>query len=300
MNPPSDSRQMFLRYLLDELPPDERASVDEALIVDQEFSDAFQEAQYDWIDAYVANELPDDVRQRVEKAIFSTKDGQKALSMAQAMQSRKTAPEKNDAGTLPASDRSKTAVRLLGRNTRVVFLASTLAACLLLAFVFLHLRSRPMRQMAQTPLTTSSTKAGSSAPEQRSAAQLSTLPQNAVSKPHSASRTNSVLAVAIMGTVRGVPSIPIRLHPGIKQIEVQWPAPPDSTVSTYTLEVVSGQASIAVIPQHGPLDTVGNMRVANFFLPASKFPSGQYIFRFRAADASRNTPVVESSVRISR
>ncbi|MHB1936067.1 MAG: hypothetical protein ACYCOR_05725 [Acidobacteriaceae bacterium] len=301
MNPPSDSRQLFLRYLLDELPPDERADVDEALIVDQEFSDSFQVARYDLIDAYVADELPPEDRKRVEQAVFSTRDGQEALSMALAMQSGKTAPEKKGAAWLPASDRSKAAVQVRGRNTRIVFFLSTLAACLLLAFVFLHLRQRPMRQTAQTPPTTSSTTAGSAVPEKSGPARLPIPPKNSTAKPHFAPRQTDVLAVAMpMGTARGVGVIPIHLHPGIQQIEVQWPVPSDSTASAYTLEIASGQSSIAVLPQHGSLTSFGGIRVAEFFLPADKLPNGAYIFRLRAADASGNMPIAESQVRISR
>jgi anti-sigma factor RsiW len=291
---------LFLRYLLHELPPDGRAKVDEALIVDQEFSDAFQEARYDLIDAYVANELPAEDRQRVEKAIFSSENGQKALSMARAMHKEKTMAERKDAAPLSVSAVSRARVPTTNRTFRTAFLASTLAACLLLLFAVIHVHRVAIHRIAQAPSRPSSTTTASTGPEKPGAAQSSTLPQNAVSKPHSASGKNSVLAVAIMGTVRGADAIPVQIHRGIQRVQVQWAVPYGSTDSTYTLEVVSGQASIAVIQQHGPLDTVGNMRVANFFLPADKFPSGQYIFRFRAADASGNTPVVESSVRISR
>ncbi|MHB8310868.1 MAG: hypothetical protein ACYDCY_10785 [Metallibacterium sp.] len=301
MNPPSDSQQLFLRYLLDELPPDERAVVDEALIVDQEFSDSFQEARYDLIDAYVADELPPEDRKRVEQAVFSTRDGQEALSMALAIQSGKTAPEKMGAAWLPAVHKSKTTVQVRGRNIRIVFFLSTLAACLLLAFVLLHLRQRPMRQTAQTLPTTSSTTAGSVVPERPGAAQLPMPPKNSTAKPHFAPRQTGVLAVAMpMGTARGVVSVPIQLHPGIDRIKVQWPVPSDSTASAYTLEIASGQSSIAVLPQHGPLASFGGIRVAEFFFPADNLPNGAYIFRLRAANASNDQPVAEPSVRISR
>lgn len=301
MNPPSDSRQLFLRYRLDELPPDERAEVDEALIVDQEFSDAFQEAWCDLIDAYVANELPSDVRQRAEKAIFSSKNGQKALSVARATQNRKTAPEKMVPALLYAGDRSPTIVQMRDLNARIVFSLSTLAACLLFVLAVIHLRQRPARQTAQTPPLSSSTTAISAVPEKHGPAQLPIPPKNSTAKPHFAPRQTGILAVAMpMGTARGVVSVPIQLHPGIDRIEVQWPVPSGSTAFAYTLEIASGQSSIAILPQHGPLTAVGDIRVANFLLPADKLPNGQYIFRLRVADASGNTPVAESSVLISR
>ncbi|MHB1865735.1 MAG: hypothetical protein ACYCPS_06315 [Candidatus Saccharimonadales bacterium] len=271
------------------------------MIVDQEFSDAFQEARYDLIDAYAAGALSPEDRKRVEQAIFSTRDGQEALSMALAMQGGKTAPEKKGAAWLTASDRSKAAVQVRGGNARIVFFLSTLAACLLLAFVFLHLRQRPMRQMVQTPPTTSSTTAGSAVPEKSGPARLPIPLKNSTAKPHFAPRQTGVLAIAMpMGTVRGVAVIPIHLHPGIQQIEVQWPVPSDSTASAYTVEIASDQSSIAVLPQHGPLTTFGDIRVAEFLLPANKLPNGQSIFRLRAADASGNTPIAESTVLISR
>lgn len=300
MNPPSDSRQLFLRYLLDELPPDERADIDEALIVDQEASDAFQEARYDLIDAYAAGALSPEERKRVEQAVFSTRDGQEALSMALAMQRGKTAPEKMRTAWLPAFDQSKAAVPIRGNITRNVIFLSTLAACSLLVFVLLHLGRRPMRQTDQTLSATSSAATDSATPKKDGAAQLVVPSRSSPSTSHSALRQTGVLVVAMPGTVRGADVIPIHLHPGIQQIEVQWPIPSDSTASAYTLEMASDRLGMAVLPQHGPLTAFGDIRVAEFLLPADKLPNGQSIFRLRAAGASDNTPIAESSVRVSR
>lgn len=301
MNPPSDSRQLFLRYLLDELPPDERAEVDEALIVDQEYFDSFQEARHDLIDAYVAGELLADVRLRVEKAIFSSKNGQQALSMARALQKEKAVAESTDTTPLAVSDSRHARAPTPKRTFRIAFLVSTLAACILLVVAMIHVRQTAIRQNAHAPSRPSPTTTGSAASEKRGAAPLPIPPRTSTSRIHSAPRENSVLALAMpMGTARGAAALPIHLRPDVKQIEIQWPIPSDSTASAYTLEIASDQSSIVVLPQHGPLVSIDDLRVANFFLAVDMLQNGQYILRLRAADASGDTPVAASSVRISR
>jgi hypothetical protein len=301
MNSPAGSQQLYLRYLLDELSPDERAKVDEALIVDQGFSDSLQEARYDLIDAYVAKELSQEARLRVERAILSTKDGQEALSMALAMQSGKATPKESDTEVLTAVGVGHALAPVWGRKVRISLFVSTLAACFLLALGLFHVRQTVMRKTAQTlPLPSSATAKGA-VPQNPGAAQLPVPPEGPPAAMHSAHRQSGVLAVAMpMGTVRGVVPVPIQLRRGIDRIEVQWPVPSDSTASAYTLEIASGQSSIAVLPQHGSLSPVNDLRVANFLLPVHTLPDGQYIFRLRAADVPGNTPVAESSVRISR
>lgn len=301
MNPPTESQQLYLRYLLDELSPDERAEVDEALIVDQGLSDAFQEARYDLMDAYVAKELSQQVRLQVERAILSTKDGQEALSMALAMQSGKATPKERGAAVLSAASVGHAAVPVGGRKVRIALFVSTLAACFLLALGFLHLRQQAVRQTAQKQVPPASSRAEGVVPVRPDATQLPPPPRGPSSASHSALRQTGVLAVAMpVGTVRGSAPLPVQLHPGIGQIEVQWPIPSGPAASAYTLEIASGQSSIAVLPQHGPLFPVDDLRVANFLLPVDKLPNGQYIFRLRAANATTNTPIAESSVRISR
>ncbi len=279
MNVPSKSRQLFLRYVLDEMSPDERAKIDDALITDQEFSDSFQEARYDLIDAYAADELPADTRGRVEQAIFAIKNG---------------------AILLPVSPRRQAMLQIPRRKFRIAFLVSALSACILLAAVFIRSRQRTTPQMAQSPQSTPLMTTSRPIRGEPSSVQPST-PTVIPSRKIHLLPGPSVMAVAMpLGTARGTAGIPIHIHRGIDRIEIEWPVPPDSGKPPYTLEVTSGRSKIAVLAQHGLLAPVGNLRVAKFLLPVDKLPNGQYLFRLSAADAARGMPIAEFAVRVSR
>jgi|GEM_PF-4456700 len=272
MNSPSTTQRLFLRYVLGDLPPDERQQVDESLIVDQEFSDSFQEARYDLIDAYVANELTPDVRRQVEQAIFSGEHGSAALSLAMALQ-RGNEGEQSSRPFLQArptrQNEGGTRRRL---PLRMLWIAAAVAACFLGTFLFVRFDSSGRRPVAgmQGPATHGS-----------------------------ASRRASVMAFAMpMGTVRGTAAIPLEIPPDVARIQVQWPLRSDSAAPNYTLEIFSGSTMRAAVPQQGALLALDKLRVANFLLAAKSLPDGAYLFRLRATNRSGNTPVAENSVQV--
>lgn len=306
MNVPNEFQQLLLRYRLDELPPDERSAVDNSLIVDQEFSDSLQEAQYDLIDAYVVGQLPVEVRRRVEQAMFCNHDGQSALSMARAMQDRRRLLGASADGGIFRAKQHHTAPTPASSSARIIFLTSSLAACILLLLVVFRLHQSPLRYEAQEPPNVSPPKAVASA--NAGATQVPTatgrlpIPKtNSASAARTVVRPSDVLAVAMpISAVRGADVIDILLRPGTRQVEVQWPIPSDSSATTYSLEIASDKSGITLVPQHGSLDSIDNLHLANFLLPAEKLPDGRYLFRLRASDAQGKSPLVETSVRVTR
>ncbi len=286
----TDDQQLFLSYALDQLPPDKRSELDEELIANQDVSDAFQQARHDLIDAYAADALPPHIRRQVEQAILSTEDAQIALSMARAMQRLNSRPNVPNPIHPQEPHPNRTLLWLQDHKTPIGWFASTLAACFVLAFLFFHTRQRAIRQAAAVPPASSVPQTISAAPSQTSLA-----PSQA-----------TVLAVAMpMGTVRGDHLLSIPLHPWVSQIHLQWPLPADATASACTLEIASTQAAstnsnVFVLPQHGPLQAIGSLRVANFLIPANALPTGHVLFRLRAADAIDHTLLAESPVQISR
>jgi hypothetical protein len=299
MNSPLEYREALLRYALDEMLADERAKIDEALITDPEFSDAFQEARCDLIDAYVADELTPEARKRVERAFFSIQDGQTALSMALDMRSRDVAQGEMGATVLDVRDKKKTAAQTRGRNIRVAFFVSTvatLAACFLLAFVLFHARQASHAPSTALPAQADNTVVGEHGPVRPP------VPLNPAAAKHGAvPKENSVLAVAMpMGAVRGIQSVPIRIRPGARQIKVQWPVPSDSTASGHMLEISTGQSIVLAVPQDGPVLRIEGIRVANFLLPAGKLSDGKFLFRLVTAGPSGHSLLAEVPVHISR
>jgi hypothetical protein len=299
---PTDDQQLFLRYVLDQLHPDKRSEIDERLITDQSLSDAFQEARNDLIDAYAADELPADVRLQVEQAILSDREGQIALSMARTMKHLKTGPTIGSDTYRREHNRYSPVHWIFEGKTRIGVFAASLAACSLLVFLFFHMRQRSTYQTAQAgPVSTLTDVAGSTGSEGRRTKNLAGSSNKSSPARHSALRQTNVLAIAMpMETLRGDQLIAITLRPGVDRIHVQWPIPADVKASAYMLEIASKQSIQDVLPQHGPLDRIGNSRVANFFVAADKLPTGQVLFRLLIANASEKDPVAESSVRISR
>ncbi|MGC9198937.1 MAG: hypothetical protein ACP5E5_08375 [Acidobacteriaceae bacterium] len=286
----TEDQQLFLSYVLDQLSPEKRSELDEKLITSQDLSDAFQQARHDLIDAYAADALPPHIRLQVEQAILSTEDAQTALSMARALHRLNSPPNPPQPIRPPEPRPHHTLLWLQDHKTSLGWFTSTLAACFVLALVFFHSRQRILRQAATLP-------PGSSIPQK-----TTTAPSQSNPAPNQA----TVLAVAMpMETLRGDHLLSIPLHPWISQIHLQWPLPADATVSACTLQIASTQAAsnhsnVFVLPQQGPLQAIGHLRVANFFIPANALPTGQVLFRLRAADAADHPLLAESPVQISR
>ena len=134
MESPSNTQRLLLRYLLEQLSPEERERIDEALITDQEFSDSFAEARNEWLDAYVAGSLPPEWKKPVEQALIDTPDGASSLRVAAALHRRRTLISPKVQSKFPS-------------RAVLAFFVPGLAACMVLAF---WLRSgptsRPTRQ----------------------------------------------------------------------------------------------------------------------------------------------------------
>ncbi len=295
-----NSRQLALRYLLDEMSFDERAGVDDRLIADQEFSDSFQEAQYDLIDAYVANELPIDIRKRVERALLAGKSGESSLRLAVAIQQGREKDRRRGSalGLLPAARKGVPRVR---RKFFWFAFPASVAACLLLALGFIRWRQSAVPQMARQLRGGASIAAGSPTVVKPSSVRPLAPAENSSREHPSFQQPMGILVVAMpMQTMRGANPVTIQLHPGMDRIEVQWPLHADAPSGSYTLEIASGRSSMAAVPQIGPLTTIGGIRVARFRVSADELAPGEFLFRLHVADGPNDTPIAETAVRVSR
>ncbi len=300
MNPPLNYRRLLLRYLLDEMSVDERASVDDALIADQEFSDGFQEAQYDLIDAYVANELSIDIRKRVELALLGGKSGEISHPLAIAMQQARDVDRRSGANREPSAATGKGVPQVRSRKFRLIFSAA-LAACLFLVVALIQWRRTTIPGSFQKLPEVASIAASGPTVGKSNSVQSSAPPEKPSHEHRFPVPRIGILVVAMpMGTARGADPIPIQIHRGIKRLEVQWPLSRDAAAQPYTLAVASGRSDIAVVPQIGPLTTMDGIRVARFHVPADKLAAGEYLFRLGTADGSSQTPIAETLVRVSR
>ena len=83
MNLPDEKR--LRRYLLDELPEDERALLEERFISDREYLVEVEMAERDLIDEYVRAELSAGERQRFEKLFFASAQRRQKIEFARAL-----------------------------------------------------------------------------------------------------------------------------------------------------------------------------------------------------------------------
>lgn len=287
MKIPSKSEQLYLKYLLHQLPAEERERIDASLIEGQELSDSFQAARLDLLDAYAAKELSPEIRRQVEQGILSAPDGYRALSVATSMQSARKIP--NEA---PAQHRS----------FRIKLFTLALAACGVMAFVL-------VRQYGKNPTPiytprTSSAQMEAKIPPNATNTQAVAPPNPTVNGPttlhrHSFAGAGVMAFVLPQGNSRGAVAIPLQIHAGTVQVHVEWPLPSDAHATHYSLELSSEGHEVASIPQQTPLVTMGTTQVATFVLRSATLPNGIYVFRLQASDLPEPKNIAEYSVRVT-
>jgi hypothetical protein len=283
MESPSNTQWLLLRYLLEQLSPEERDRIDEALITDQEFSDSFAEARNEWLDAYVAGSLAPEWKKLVEQALIDTPDGASSLRVAAALHRRRTLISPKVQSKFPS--RAVLAFFVPGR-----------AACMVLAF---WLRSGP---------TSRPTRQGLPAAGSPPVAAVKHLPPPTPVAPPDlnkaptlgAARHGTLALVMPAGTLRGSDSVPLQLTAAIERVQLQWPLPPDQTVPEYTLQASRDGAPATKFPQHGPVRTIGTERIATFVLPAAVLLDGEYTFALYGNQTADGSPVAQFSVAVSR
>jgi hypothetical protein len=283
MESPSNTQRLLLRYLLEQLSPEERERIDEALITDQEFSDSFAEARNDWVDAYVAGSLPPEWKKLVEQALIDTPEGASSLRVAATLHSHRT--------LMPPNVRRKFPSRAV-----LAFFVPALAACMFLA---LWLRSGPSSAPARHGLP------GSGSPPvaavKRLPPPIPVAPSDLTKAPTLGAARHGTLALVMpAGTLRGSDSVPLQLTATIERVQVQWPLPPDETAPGYTLLASRDGAPATKLPQHGAVRTIGNEKIATFVLPVAVLPDGEYTFALYGNQSADGSPVAQFSVAVSR
>jgi hypothetical protein len=283
MESPSNTQRLLLRYLLEQLSPEERERIDEVLITDQEFSDSFAEARNEWLDAYVTGSLPPEWKKLVEQALIDTPEGASSLGVAAALHNQRTLMPPNVGRKFPS-------------RAVLAFFVPALAACMFLA---LWLRSGPSSGPARHGLP------GSGSPPVAAVKLLPpptpVAPSDLTKAPAlSAARHGTLALVMPSGILRGSDSVPLVLTTAIERVQVQWPLPPDETAPVYTLLASRDGALTTKFPQRGAVRTIGTEKIATFVLPAAVLPDGEYTFALVGNQTADGSPVAQFSVAVSR
>jgi anti-sigma factor RsiW len=299
---PPDPRQLLLRYVLHELPADERAAVDQALITDQNAFDRLQEARYDLIDAYVAEELSPVMRGQVERAFLLGQEGQAAVAVAIPLRRSKSTANPDGISAIPAKKNAAPSAAGAAGRLKNVMLLSGLAAGLLVAAVLIDLHRSDSRSLHPKLAIRSSDSAtlAARAPSSAAAAPPSSPKLAAIPQPNPQARIATLAVVLPADTPRGLNQLPVRLHSGVQHVEFQWLLAPENSGNSFVMEIAFGGQVVGTLPQRGPIRHVGNLRVVNFLVPVAQLPAGSCILRLRAAQGLNDLPIAERVVSIQR
>lgn len=269
MNPQSETRALFLRYMLQEMTAEERERVEGALLDDGEFFASFQDAEYDLLDAYAAGELPTSDRELVEQLL------QRNSAMAEKARLCLTRRASLQAAPLAAAIR---------RERSFGWRRPALAFAAMLAIVFVSVGYfawyRPMMRVGKS---IGAQPAGTPPPVSSRA------------KPAAA----STLALLLPATSRSSGAeLSIALTPTVDTVDIQWVVPEEIASETrFELRASSGSRLVATT-QSGSLEHASGQVVAHFALPAGKLVDGHYLFQVVSID--HQTPETEAAVQVKR
>lgn len=278
------TQEMLLRYLLNEMPPEEREHVDSALISDPEYCEAFQEAEYDLLDAYASHELPPHTADRIGRALEVWPHGWISAAMSRALQRHQ--PQPTLATALPAVSPRRS--RLL----RFSWLPAVAVALIVIA-VLAGRQARENRHYSPPQLATAPPTETTAPPAAQAPVPTARAPLSPTTPP-----PEQVATLLLPETTRDAAALPVRIPAKARQLDVEWIVSADSPHSHYNLELDSDDATIARAQQHGPLESSGQQRVAHFLLSTQALRSGPYVVRiFGPADPT--TPAYEASIQIS-
>lgn len=252
----SNDRQLYLAYRLGELPPEERHSIEDRMLTDDEFSDRMQETEYDLLQDYRADRLNSSVRRQVERA-FSRDELRQPLSFASRTGSHEAAAD------------SKRAHRF-GPAFRF---ACAAAALLLIAITGWVIAAR-RHSGTESP-----------APAARNAPEPPSSPQNSDRTPAQTTSTSPQLpgetAVLLLAptVTRGAAAARLELRPATRTVTVQWVVPPNLVGHTFSLSIQQNGNEIAQVPASN-VQHIDGSDVENFSLPRTVFSTAEQHTRY--------------------
>jgi len=257
------ARPLLLAYLLEELSPDERQSMDERLLTDQDFSDQLQEAEFDLIEDYHAGRMTDDERRRTEAA-FSPERLRQRPSLERAINQPRLPPAGLKTGRETASPRLRWAIA-----------AAALAICVAGGW---FIASRLHTQSGLPRMARKATPGGNTGKHSTSGG--------------APGDTTAVLVLAADVT-RGPGGPVLDLLPSTRAILVQWVVPSPTQAQRFYLSISRDGRILSTTQQDGDLTKIDGREVASFRLAPSMFAGvpaeSQVMMLIRNADAPRSS-----------
>lgn len=281
---PDPTRELFLDYLLENLSEEQRESVDNALIEDQDFSLAFKELEYDLLEDLTSKRLTGEENRRVEEALLRFPHLREAVGMASAFRrinTRSTAP--------PVLRPSPIAPKRAWWHSRLILASAfaVLVICFLISIRLLNSHFNPAAHITasvptkETPASAPATDAPVATPEAPRASSEHKPPPSL-----HRDQTESVAVLLLPELVRGQQPLTVDLHKGIHGIEVQYPLPADTTAEGYSIDATNMDNQQVLHGSPKPALKIDGKSVAIFSFDATGFLDGQYQFSLHKPDGT--------------
>jgi hypothetical protein len=295
MNVRDDDRA--LRYLLDELPGDERDVFEEEYFDGDGAHAALRATEDELIDSYCAGTLPAERRQRFEERYLGTPEGRERVAFAQSL--ARYAATRPAAAAAPASAAATTPARARSSGLRLglawaaaILLASTAIMSLLSSQREIR-RASEARQELQERLAEQQERAR--AQERRAAEagrELAALQERARELGEllgpAAEGAQRAVSIVLGGGLRrdGGGAARLALGPGVAlaRLELRLPGPPRAAYRA-SLQTPEGRELWA---RAGLVPSVQDGRATvTFTVPAAALPPGHYVVTLADAAARR-------------
>ena len=289
MTDSTDFRELLLAYLLDELPANERERVDQQMLVDDDYSTALKEAEYDLLDSYAAAELTSEQRDRVYMALIA-QNASGARSRESQILPHDSA-ESVSVGMTAASTlkmRPKRALRWVWIGLAA---ALTLAAGLTASLEYRtrqryegHGGREAARGSGQAKPADHATVAAGTSQTAVQAKQA-----DPASPPVRPLLDAAALTLVLPETTRGSSGLTAKLLPETRFLRVEWPgasALSSADRDSLRLQVADEQRILTIVPSARRAKSAHGSAV--FQVPVKSLMPGSYLFRVvGAADAHR-------------
>ena len=276
MNDPIDFRELLLAYLLDELSVDVRERIEHQMLVDDDYSAALKEAEYDLLDSYASAELSSEQRDRVYWALIAPK-----ASPTKADESRRLLRHLAESG--PVGARADGAPQMRPKPAMRWAWIGLAAALIIAAGVTVSLEYHT-RQRHEVANGSDQAKPADASAAAKGIPKTAGRSENHATLPLQPLLDAAVLTLVLPETTRGQAALTARLLPETRFVRVEWPGA--SALSSSE----GGFLRLQVADEQRVLTTVTSARSSNrshgvavFRVPVKGLIPGSYLFRIVGA-----------------
>jgi hypothetical protein len=237
MNIRDDQRQLLIRYLLEELPPQETAQIDERFLSDDAFLAEMEDVYFDLVDSLTSGELTGEQQERASKALRNWSEQKTRFAAARLLQRDRGAVDSRAGG--------------VSRVPRRGLILGFLSAAAVIAIVFFLFHHQPGRTGNQGAVSNTNLASGNTA-------------------------TETTFAILLSPEVlRGETIREVQVPRKTEMLRFQLVLPEGQPASEYSVQIMPrgrGNPTTVSVSPH----TLGDQRYLQFDLSSSSLPPGDY------------------------